>query len=188
MDLHYSRTAIWLHWVLALLLLGQYAFGWYLGGIERGTPDRSYFVNLHKSTGLVIGILILLRLAWRLAHRPPPLPDTVPRWQRWAAVQTHRLLYGLMVLMPLSGYVASNFSKFGVHFFNTWQLAPWGLESRALYAVFNLTHRLSAWLLLALVLVHVLAALKHLLVDRDAIFFRMLPIGAHKPGGPAQRP
>jgi cytochrome b561 len=175
MDANYTRTAIWLHWLIAIFLVGQFLFGWYLTGVPRGTPDRGYFVNLHKSTGLVIGFLIFLRLAWRMAHQPPPLPDTVPRWQQSAAAQTHRLLYVLMVVMPLSGYLASNFSKFGVHFFNTLQLAPWGTDSKLVYAIFNQTHKVTAWLLLALVLVHVLAAFKHLLVDHDAIFSRMWP-------------
>lgn len=175
MDAHYTRTAVWLHWLIALCLLGQVLFGWYLTGVPRGTPDRSIFVNLHKSTGLVIGLLIVLRLAWRLAHEPPPLPDSVPRWQQRAALYSHRLLYGLMLAVPLSGFLASNFSQHGVQFFLSVQLGPWGPDSKALYAAFNLTHRVCAWLLQVLVLLHVLAALKHLVVDRDAVFSRMLP-------------
>lgn len=175
MDARYTRTAMLLHWLVALLLLGQFAFGWYLQDIPRGVPARGYFVNLHKSTGLLIGLLILVRLGWRLTHTPPPLPAFVPRWQQQAALVTHYLLYVFMLVMPLSGYLASNFSKFGINFFNTFKLAPWGIESKPLYAIFNQTHIVSSWLLLALVLVHVLAALKHLLVDRDTVFSRMLP-------------
>jgi cytochrome b561 len=175
MDERYARTAILLHWLVALLLLGQFIFGWYLESIPRGIPARGYFVNLHKSTGLLIGLVILVRISWRLTHSPPPLPVSVPRWQRQAAVATHYLLYALMLVMPLSGYLASNFSKFGIVFFNVYKWAPWGVESKLLYAFFNQTHIVSSWLLLALVLLHVLAALKHLLVDRDTVFYRMLP-------------
>jgi cytochrome b561 len=175
MDERYTRTAMLLHWLVALLLLGQFAFGWYLESIPRGVPARGYFVNLHKSTGLLIGLLILVRLGWRLTHTPPPLPASVPRWQQQAASASHYLLYVLMLVMPLSGYVASNFSRFGINFFNTFKLAPWGIDSKLLYAIFNQTHIVSSWLLLALVLVHGLAALKHLLIDRDTVFSRMLP-------------
>lgn len=175
MDERYTRTAMLLHWLVALLLLGQFAFGWYLQEIPRGVPARGYFVNLHKSTGLLIGLLILVRLGWRLTHTPPPLPDAIPRWQQQAASASHYLLYVLMLVMPISGYVASNFSRFGVNFFNTFKLAPWGIDSKPVYAFFNQTHIVSSWLLLALVLVHVLAALKHGLIDRDSVFSRMLP-------------
>lgn len=176
MESRYSSTAIVLHWLIALLLAGQFAFGWYLGEIPRGVPARGYFVNLHKSTGLLIGLLILVRIGWRLTHKPPPLYNTVPRWQQQAATATHYLLYVLMLVMPLSGYLASNFSKHGVNFFNSLKLAPWGSDDKLLYAFFNQTHIVSSWLLLALVLVHVLAALKHVLVDCDTIFSRMLPL------------
>ncbi len=164
-----------LHWLVAFLLVGQFAFGWYLSDIPRGVPARGYFVNLHKSTGLLVGLLILVRISWRLTHTPPPLPNSVPRWQQQAATSTHYLLYVLMLVMPLSGYMASNFSKYGVDFFNSIKLAPWGSNDKLLYAFFNQTHIVSSWLLLALVLVHVLAALKHLLVDHDTIFLRMSP-------------
>lgn len=175
MPARYTRTAIALHWLVALLLLGQFVLGWYLNGIERGVPARGYFVNLHKSTGLLIGLLIVLRLGWRLAHTPPPLPDSMPRWQRQAASSMHFLLYFFMLLMPLAGYVASNFSKYGINFFNTFKFAPWGPENKQLYAFFNQLHGISSWILLVLVLVHVLAALKHAVVDRDTLVYRMLP-------------
>ena len=175
MEVRYSRTAVLLHWLVALLLLGQFAFGWYLQGITRGVPARGYFVNLHKSTGLLIGLLILVRLGWRLTHTPPPLPDSLPRWQRHAATTSHYLLYVFMLVMPLSGYLGSNFSKHGINFFNSIKFAPWGSDDKLLYTIFNQTHIVSSWLLLALVLVHVFAALKHLMVDHDTVFIRMLP-------------
>lgn len=175
MEIRYTRTAMLLHWVVAVLLLGQFAFGWYLESIPRGIPARGYFVNLHKSTGLLIGLVILVRIGWRLAHSPPPLSVSIVRWQRQAAAASHYLLYVLMLVMPVSGYLASNFSKFGVNFFNSVKLAPWGSDDKLLYAVFNQTHIVSSWLLLTLVLVHVLAALQHLLLKHDAVFSRMLP-------------
>lgn len=176
----YTRTAVALHWLLAILLIGQFAFGWYLQGIERGIPARAFFVNLHKSSGILLGLLILLRLGWRLTHRPPALPGAMPAWQRRAAVASHDLIYALMLVMPLSGYLASNFSKWGVNFFNRWKWAPWGIESPAAYAVLNGVHVAASWLLLVLVTVHVLAALKHLLVNHDGVFQRMWPTRASR--------
>ncbi|MEN3297152.1 MAG: hypothetical protein V7642_6405 [Burkholderiales bacterium] len=175
MEQRYTRTAMFLHWLIAILLMSQFAFGWYLGDVPRGVPARSYFVNLHKSTGMLLGLLILVRLLWRLTHTPPRLPDGVPRWQQRFAIATHYLLYACMLVMPLSGYIASNFSKWGVNFFNSVMLAPWGRDDKMLYAFLNQTHKVTSWVLLALVILHVLAALKHLLIDRDAIFTRMLP-------------
>lgn len=179
----YAGTAIALHWLVALLLLGQFAFGLALDDIPRGTPARAYFVNLHKSIGVLIGLLIVLRLLWRLTHLPPPLPAATPGWQRGAARLSHLALYLCMLALPLSGYLASNFSKHGIKFFNAARWAPWGPDDKALYAVFNQAHHLAAALLALLVAVHVLAVAKHMLVDRDRLMLRMWP-GRRAPGTP----
>lgn len=171
----YTSTAIALHWLIALLLLGQFAFGLLLEDIPRGTPERGFYVNLHKSSGIVIGLLILLRLGWRLAHKPPPLPASTPPWQRRAARISHAALYLCMLALPLSGYLASNFSKHGIKFFNLVRWAPWGPDDKTLYALFNGAHHLFALLLALLVAVHVLAVAKHMLVDRDGLLRRMWP-------------
>jgi cytochrome b561 len=177
----YGGTAIALHWLVALLLLGQFAFGLLLDDIPRGTPARAYYVNLHKSTGILIGLLILLRLGWRLTHKAPPLADTTPRWQRTAAGFSHASLYLCMLALPLSGYLASNFSRHGIKFFNMVRWAPWGPDDKTLYAFFNGAHHFFALLLALLVAVHVLAVAKHMLIDRDGLLLRMWPPrrGAH---------
>jgi cytochrome b561 len=171
----YTGTAIALHWLIAVLLLGQFVFGLMLEDIPRGTPARGYYVNLHKSSGIVIGLLILLRLGWRLTHRPPPLPAAMPPWQRHAARLSHAALYLCMLALPLSGYLASNFSRHGVKFFNVVRWAPWGPDDKTLYALFNGIHHLAALLLALFVAVHVLAVAKHMLVDRDGLLLRMWP-------------
>ena len=172
MAARYDRTARTLHWLVALLLLGQLIFGWWLGEVPRNTRLRGYVVNLHKSTGLVIGLLVVLRVVWRLRHPAPPWPAAMPAWQRRLAVATHHLLYVLMLLVPLAGYLASNFSKFGVKFFNVVTLPPWGPEDRQIYALFNLTHKVAVVLLVALLAAHVGAALMHAL-RRDGVFARI---------------
>lgn len=173
----YSRTAIVLHWLLAILILGQVGFGWYLQGIERGTPDRTIFVNLHKSFGMLLGLLILFRSWWRLTHRAPPLPASQSPWEHRLAHISHWALYACMLIMPLSGYLASNFSRWGVNFFNKLLLPPWGVESQAIYGFFNGTHMVTAYVFTGLIVIHVLAAVRHLVLG-DGIFSRMkLPRG-----------
>src|SRR4029453_14041384 len=161
----YDRGAIALHWGIGLALLAQIAFGFSLDAIApRGTPLRAPVINLHKSIGIVLGLLIVVRLAWRLGHAPPPWPESLPSWQRRAPVLGHRALYACMLVMPISGYVGSNFSKHGVRFFGTpWP--PWGPDLPAVYAVFNGIHVATAWLFALLIAGHVLAALKHAWVD-----------------------
>ena len=163
-----------LHWLIAALVLAQIAFGWFLEGIPKGTPMRGFYVNLHKSTGLTLALLILFRLGWRLWHRPPPLPAFVPAWEHLASRVTHLLLYGCMVVMPLSGYIASNFSKYGVKLFNVILLPPWGIDDKGIYAVFNTTHVVTSYLFVALIALHLLAAARHG-IRRDGVLARMLP-------------
>lgn len=175
MPARYTATAITLHWLIALLLLGQFAFGLLLADIPRGTPARGIYVNLHKSSGILIGLLILLRVAWRLTHKPPPLPATMPAWQRHAARLSHIVLYLCMVALPLSGYLGANFSRHGIKFFNLVHWQPWGPDDKTWYALFNQIHHLAALLLAVFVALHLLAVAKHMLIDRDGLILRMWP-------------
>jgi cytochrome b561 len=98
----------------------------------------------------------------------------MPAWERVAAKWSHVLLYVCMIVMPLSGYTASNFSKYGVNFFNSLKLPPWGVDNAAIYDVFNTTHLVTSLIFVTLIALHVLAALRHLL-KRDGVFRRMWP-------------
>jgi cytochrome b561 len=170
----YGRVAIALHWLIAALISAQIAFGWFLGEVPRGTPMRGIYVNLHKSTGLTIALLIVFRLGWRLTHPPPPLPSFMPAWERVASRVNHLALYVCMLVMPASGYIASNFSKFGIKLFNVVLLPPWGVDDKRIYAVFNTTHVVTSYLLVGLIALHVLAAVRHAF-RRDGVFARMWP-------------
>jgi cytochrome b561 len=178
----YGGVAIALHWILALGILLQVWLGFQLDDIPRGTPERSAWVNFHKSVGISLAALILVRLAWRVTHPPPPLPATMPSWERLAARASHALLYACMIGVPLAGYVASNFSKFGIKYFGLVTLPPWGIDDKAIYAVFNTAHRILALVFAALILLHIAAALKHALVDRDGMTRRMWPWSALRRG------
>jgi cytochrome b561 len=174
----YDRVAIALHWILVVGILFQIWLGLYLSEVPRNTPPRTVWVNFHKSVGITLGFLILFRLYWRLTHRPPPLPGSMPRWQRVTARANHALLYACMIGMPLAGYIASNFSRFGIRYFNLVELPPWGIDDRRIYDFFNATHKTLAVIFIALIALHVLAALKHGLVDRDGVLRRMWPTRA----------
>jgi cytochrome b561 len=169
----YGRVAITLHWLIAALIAAQIAFGWFLGEVPRGTPMRGFYVNLHKSTGLTIALLIVLRLGWRLTHQPPRLPSFMPAWERVASRVNHLALYVCMLVMPASGYIASNFSKFGVKLFNVVVIPPWGVDDKRIYAVFNTMHIVTSYLFVGLIALHVFAAVRHAL-RRDGVFARML--------------
>lgn len=171
--LHYTAPAIVLHWLIALFLFGQIAFGWFLGTIPRGASSRGFYVNMHKSTGLTLALLIVVRIVWRIANRPPRLPSFMSNWERRAAKQNHVALYACMLGMPLSGYIASNFSKYGVKLFNSILLPPWGVNDPRVYAIFNTTHVVLSYVFVALIIVHMLAAVRHV-IRGDGILARML--------------
>jgi len=169
----YTGAAVAIHWLLALALIGEIAFGFMVDSLaQRGTPARSMVVNLHKSTGLVLGVLVAARLLWRLRHAPPPWPESMTPGQRRAAHWIHLGLYACMLAIPLSGYVASNFSRFGIVFFGH-LLPPWGPAQPQVYAFIHGIHVVTGYVFCVLIAVHVLAALKHALIDRDHVFQRM---------------
>jgi cytochrome b561 len=168
----YTRTAIALHWLIAAFLFGQILLGWYVDEIPRGTPARSWYVNLHKSIGITLGVLIVFRVFWRVRHPPPPLPSSLASWQRIAASVSHRSLYACMLIMPLTGYIASNFSEYGVRYFNSVLLSPWGIENERIYGFFNGAHVVTSYVFITLIAVHIVSALRHAVL-RDGVFRRM---------------
>jgi len=170
----YTWQAMALHWMIAALILFMLWLGWSLEDIPRNTPARGFYVNLHKSIGVLVLTLVVLRLLWRLRHRPPALPASMAGWEMRVAHITHWLLYACILIQPLSGYIASAYSKYGVKFFGI-PVSPPGLRGEAVSDFFGEVHGVNATVLAVLVALHVLAAFKHLLIDRDDIFQRMLP-------------
>ena len=156
----YTRTAIAFHWIIALLIVAMVSVGYYMTGLPRNTPERSFFFNLHKSIGLLTATVILLRIVWRLRHAPPSDAPALPPWQRTAARINHLFLYVCLLLMPASGYLGSSFGKFGVKFFGM-PLPHWGWEDKGLQDFFVGAHHLIAPIFIALIAVHTIAALYH---------------------------
>lgn len=175
----YTRTAVVMHWMIGVLLIAEVAFGFLLDTIApRGTPARAATINLHKSFGVLLLVLIVARIWWRLRHRPPAWPAFMPNWQRAAAEWVHRTMYACMLVAPLAGYIASNFSKHGLMILGT-RIPPWGPDLPKVYELLNRLHDIAAYILAVLVVGHVLIALKHAWVDRDAMIARMWKAAPH---------
>jgi cytochrome b561 len=167
----YTRTAVVLHWLLALMILGSFAMGLYMTDLPI-SPARLKLINWHKWAGVTILALSALRLLWRLTHRPPAdLP--MPAWQRRTAHATHLLMYALFFAVPLAGWAYSSAAGFPVVWFGVLPLPDWVPVDRALAETLKGLHRALAYTLAASVALHVAATLKHHLVDRDALLQRM---------------
>jgi cytochrome b561 len=168
----YSRTAIALHWLIAILVVVQFAWGWWMQEIpKQPVGPRAEAFNLHKSVGLMILALMIIRILWRLSHRPPPLVG-VPRWQTRAARANHALLYLALVIQPLAGYLGSEFSGFPVRFFGL-ILPSWAGKNVPMKELMSTVHLVTSWAIAAAIVAHVVAALKHAVIDRDGLLARM---------------
>ena len=171
----YTTTAIVFHWIVAILALTMIGLGLYMTGVPKGSPDRAFYFNLHKSIGVTTALLVIARLWWRAKSPPPPLPTSMPGWEVRASKISHALLYMCLIVMPLSGFAATQFTKYGVNYFGLFKIPPMGSENKVVYDLLQGIHGVTATLLIVLVVIHVLAAFKHLLINRDKVFQRMLP-------------
>lgn len=169
----YSRPALFFHWVLAALIPFQIGLGWYMLSIE-GTPGSALYFALHVSLGLTAAVLIALRLLWRMRHRPLALPRTIPRWQAKTAVLTHVSMYVFLLVIPVTGYLGAAFSGEPLAYFGL-ALPAWFGANDALKEQVLTVHGTVAWMLVALIVLHVGSAFKHLLMDHDGVFGRMWP-------------
>lgn len=168
----YANTAIVLHWVMAVLIATLFIIGWYMVDLPKG-PERGQTFALHKSIGLTVFALLLLRLVWRALVPPPPLPPEVPAWQRRAAGIAHVALYLLMVLQPLTGYLSSSFAGYGTRWFDLVQLPEWGWKDPPLNELFSRVHEACSLVLLCVVAVHMAGALRHAFTAGDHTFRRI---------------
>lgn len=174
----YSRTAIVLHWVLGLAILGLFGVGLYMTSLPF-SPARLKLYNWHKWAGITLLALSLVRLLWRATHRPPALPaniaNAMPAWQHWAHHGTHYAMYALFFLVPLIGWAYSSAAGFPIVVFGVLPLPDFVPVDKALAELIKPFHELSAFALVGLAGLHIAAALKHQLVDKDGLIGRMLP-------------
>jgi cytochrome b561 len=182
--IRYGAVAIGLHWLIAAGVLANIALGLYFADLPDSDAEKFWLTQTHKSIGLSVLALSVLRLAWRLLHPVPPLPQSMPALMRFAARATHVLLYFLIVAIPLSGWAFVSSSPLGLPtlYFGwfAWPDLPYISElPRAAKKIvsheFGDVHVLLAWSAIALVAIHILAALYHQFIRRDDILARMLP-------------
>ncbi|MBU0915852.1 MAG: cytochrome b [Gammaproteobacteria bacterium] len=174
----YTLTAIALHWVLAVAILSAFGVGLYIEGLPF-SPAKLKLINWHKWAGVTILFLSVLRLLWRLTHRPPALPakidSAMPGWQRAAYHGTHHLMYLLFFAVPLLGWAYSSAKGFPIVWFGVLPLPDLVAPNPELAEAIKPLHGLAAWGLIGLVVLHVGAALKHQFIDRDGLLERMRP-------------
>lgn len=178
MSVRYNKGAIVLHWTIALLIIGLILFGLLM--TQEWMPNRFAIYQWHKSIGMTVLVLSLARLLWRLGHRPPPLPDAMLGWQRRASHFTHGAFYVLMFAMPLLGWAMVSASDLPIptviYGLMTLPDMPGVSESKAAAERFKFLHEIGAKLFIALIFLHVGAALKHHFADRDDVLKRMAPL------------
>jgi cytochrome b561 len=174
----FSAPAKFFHWLTVLVLAVQYAIGWLMPDVHRDTKPVG-LVGLHLSVGATIVLLVLIRLAWRFSHKPPAESQILPPVMRLAARVTHGLLYVLLIALPLMGWANASARGWDVSLFHVVPLPALAATGSALGHTLGDVHKLTAWVLLVLIGVHVAAALFHQFVIRDGTLGRMLP-GARK--------
>jgi cytochrome b561 len=173
-DGRYTRIAIGLHWLLALLIAGGFVLGLFMTELELSSQKLKLYAY-HKWLGVSVALLVLLRAAYRLTHPPPALPPTLPRWEVWLARVGHVALYALMLAVPVSGWLMSSAGGFQTVWFGVLPLPDLLAKDRALFDTLKEVHEALNYTLLSLVSVHVAAVIKHQWIDRNAIWHRMTP-------------
>ncbi len=165
------------HWAVAFLVVGMLGLGYAMHNLVESLQLKFELYQLHKSLGFLTIILVLMRLAWRFANPVPRLPDSMRQQDKWLAHLSHIVLYGLLILMPLSGWINTETAELNIptRIFGLFTLPdPFG-PNKALNNFFHGAHEIMAWLIIVFVLVHILAALWHHFVAKDNILRRMLP-------------
>lgn len=171
---HYTVTAMALHWLMALGILGTFALGVYMHELPL-SPGKLQLYSWHKWAGVSLFLLGLLRLAWRLGHPAPPLPAAMAAPLRRAGGAAHGLLYALMFAIPLSGWLMSSAKGFQTVWFGLLPLPDVVPKDKGLGDQLRALHEALNFTLLALLVGHAGAALKHHFIDRDDVLTRMLP-------------
>tara|TARA_B110000240_G_scaffold30643_1_gene32660 strand:+ start:90 stop:689 length:600 start_codon:yes stop_codon:yes gene_type:complete len=189
----YTNVAIALHWLIGIAILFMFILGWFMTELPKESAKttsfdifnlglmtwevakeespRAFYFNLHKSIGLTILMLIVLRMYWRFTHRPPAFLNSMKLWEKRLAKATHHSLYLLMFLIPLSGIIMSAGSKYGIKWFGI-KVIP-GFDDKAIRELFFEFHEIFGLLLLLLLIFHILGAIKHSIIDKDGTLRRM---------------
>ncbi|RYZ98009.1 MAG: cytochrome b [Moraxellaceae bacterium] len=171
----YTRTAVGLHWIIALLIFAAFGLGWLMTDIPGFTMTKLKYYSWHKWLGITVFLLAVIRLLWRFFHVPPAWAGQIPLWQQWAAHAVHWALYALIFAIPLSGYFYSLAAGVPVVYLGLVPMPVLLEPNIALANPLKQLHVVLNYSLVALLLAHVGAALKHQWIDRDGTLARMLP-------------
>ncbi len=175
-----NTTARWgsiaqsLHWIIVALVITQFVLASIAGDLPLGLQKLAMLAR-HKSVGITILALVVIRVIWRWSNPTPALPDTLKPYERMLARVTHVGLYALLFAMPITGWLMSSARNFPVSWWGLVQLPDFVKPDKALYELMHDIHGLLAWILLATALLHAAAALKHHFVLKDDVLRRMLP-------------
>lgn len=171
----YDPVARATHWLTVLLVAAEYLVGSIMPGIHHGTPLGT-MIRIHLALGSGILLLVLFRIFWRLTHRPPPPPSELPLWQERLSRITHLALYAMLILMPVTGWASASARGWPVRAFGLIPVpALLAKGTRIGFRLGGVHADIVYWILLALIAMHVAAALYHRLVRRDSVLSRMLP-------------
>jgi cytochrome b561 len=171
--LNYGMTAKVFHWTIVALLLVQYFIGWLMPDIHRGMQPGAA-MTFHVSSGMLLLTLIVLRFFWRLTHPVAP-ESSLPNWQRLSSELVHWMLYVMVLATTLTGWLFASFRGWSLSFFYLFPLPMLASDNAAAGKAIDGLHQAAEWLLLALIAIHVAAALVHIFIYRDQIMRRMLP-------------
>lgn len=191
----YTKTAVILHWLIALGIFIMFGIGWFMADLPKKVPDqssfdlfdlgiyswqvsapispRAFYFNLHKSIGVTIFALILIRILWRFTHKPPALLTSYKEIERKVATGAHYLLYILMLALPFSGMKTAIYSKYGIKWFGIPFIS--GVDDKTTRDFWVNAHEVIGLVLLAIIAIHILGALKHKFIDKDETLSRMMP-------------
>lgn len=170
----YSGVAQALHWLIAMLVIAQFTLIWTAEALPKGDL-KLMLVLSHKSIGISVLALAVARIAWRFIKTPPAFPNTMSTAEQWSARITHWVLYALIFIMPLSGWLMSVTAGRKVEWFWLFTLPDLMNESEYWNDIFHELHEIMAWVLLAMAVFHVLATAWHIAVKKDGLLKRMLP-------------
>ncbi len=170
---HYGVIAIWLHWIIAVLIIALLALGLYMVRIPISVWKLKLY-GWHKELGMLVLMLVLLRLGWRLGNIIPSLPESIPGWQKVAARMAHWAFYGFMIALPLSGWLITSASGLPVSFFGLFVFPDMVGPDENLRRVFTQVHEWLSYALIAVICLHIAAALKHHFINKDDILKRIL--------------
>ena len=180
MSARYTHTAITLHWLIALLVFAAFPLGLYMHDLPL-SPYKLRLYSYHKWLGVCVMLFVVIRLLWRVTHRPPALPDSMRGWEKLVAESMHYLLYILLFAIPLSGWLMSSAKGFQTVLFGMIPLPDLLNKDKFLGEFLQQVHESFNWILLIMVCAHVTASLKHHFIERDDVLQRMLPLLGRKP-------